>query len=120
MHTTARERVIKLSQAGLLERFERSLPKFSDMDAEGYSKFVKALDLLASKYHVSSEQLRNSRLENYRPHIERLKALHEEYANRDKLIASAILTIELHIESFYRNGRDAELVHTLTGLHICS
>ena len=118
MYTTVGEQSIRLSGAVLFKQFETSLPKFDDLDAKSYLKFVKAIHLLAAKYAISHENLADHCLEYYYPTLERLTELHGEYIQRDMLIASAILTIKMHILSYYNDDWDSKLVHTLTGLHM--
>jgi len=118
MYATVQEQPIKLSRPGLLKQFEGTLPDFRDLDAEGYLKFVRAIQLLATKYAISHEDLDGHGIEHYRPQIDRMNELYGEYFNKDRIIASAILTVKMHIESYYSDDRDAKLVHTLTGLHI--
>ena len=50
--------------------------------------------------------------------INNLKQLYNQYLDSNTVIASAILIVMTHIESYYLDDQDARLVHDLTGLHI--
>jgi len=118
MNATARVEPVNVLGGALLEQFERHLPPFGDLDSRSYMKFVKAIHLLTTCYDVSHQEFEKRGLEHYLPTLERLNVLLNEYMDRDRILASAIVTVKTHIESYYVDDQDARLVHHLTGLHI--
>jgi hypothetical protein len=102
----------------LLQRFENSLPDFKSLDEEAHLKFVKAIRMIGLYFDISEARLRRDHFLKLRSTIARLNELHDEYHEKDAILASAILFVKLHIESRYLDSQDANLVHNLTGLHI--
>jgi hypothetical protein len=101
----------------LLQQFEDSLPDFKSLDEEHHLKFVKAIRMLCEYFNVSEIRLRRDHFLKLKSTIARLSELYDEYHNKDAILASAILTVKLHIESNYLDSQDAKLVYNLTGLH---
>ena len=101
----------------LLQEFDNSLPDFKNLDEEQHLKFVKAIRMLCGYFDISETRLRRDHVLELRPTIARLRELYDEYHTKDAILASAILIVKLHIESHYLDGREANLVHNLTGLH---
>jgi hypothetical protein len=118
MNATARVEPVNALGSALLEQFERHLPPFGDLDSRSYLKFLKAIHLLTTCYEVSHQELEKRGLERYLPILERLNVLLSEYMDRDRILASAIMVVKIHIESYYAEDQDARLVHNLTSLHI--
>jgi hypothetical protein len=117
MHKSALEHPEKSRETNLLREFENSLPDFKNLDEEQHLKFVKAIRLLCGSFDISETRLRRDHFFELRPTLTRLSELYNEFYARDAIIASAILTVKLHIESHYLDGQEAKLVHNLTGLH---
>ena len=101
----------------LLQEFDNSLPDFKNLDEEQHLKFVKAIRMICAYYNVSEARLQRDDSLCLRPTIVRLSQLYDEYHDKDAILASAILIVKLHIESYYLDDQDANLVHNLTGLH---
>jgi hypothetical protein len=102
----------------LLQEFENSLPDFENIDEEQHLRFVKAIRLLCGYLDISEARLPRDHFFKLRSTITRLNDLYDEYHSRDRILASAILFVKLHIESYYLDSQDANLVHNLTGLHV--
>ena len=118
MHSNAKESAAKSRGTLLLEEFENSLPNFSSLDEAQQTQFSKAIHLMARYYTITQSTLEKQTLSNFQLVINRLKVLHKEYLEENKLIASAIFFVMTHIKSYYLDGPDAALVHSLTSLHI--
>jgi hypothetical protein len=101
----------------LLQEFEDSLPDFKSLDDEQHLKFVKAIRLLCGYFDISEARLQRDHFLKLKPTIARMSELYSEYQTKDAILASAILTVKLHIESHYLDGQDANLVRNLTGLY---
>ena len=101
----------------LLQEFEDSIPDLKSLDKEQHLKFVKTIRLLCGYFDISEARLRREHFFKLKSTVARLSELYEEYRDKDAIFASAILIVKLHIESHYLDGRDANLVHNLTGLH---
>jgi hypothetical protein len=102
----------------LLQQFENSLPDFENLDEEHHIKFVKAIRMLCGHLDISEARLQRDHFLKLKSEITRLNELYDEYHAKDRILASAILFVKLHIESHYLDSQDANLVHNLTGLHI--
>jgi hypothetical protein len=118
MPTSETEHPEKPRGPNLLQEFDNSLPDFKNLDEEQHRKFVRAIRLLCRYFHISKARLRRDHLFKLRSTIARLSELYEEYHGKDTILASAILFVKLHIESHYLDSQDANLVHSLTGLHV--
>jgi hypothetical protein len=118
MPTTTADHPEQCRGPTLLQEFENTLPDFKNLDEEQRLKFVKAIRLLCRCFKISEARLRSDHCSELRSTITRLSELYEEYHDKDTILASAILIVKLHIESHYLDGQDANLVHTLTALHI--
>ena len=118
MPRIAAEHPEKSREPTLLQEFENSLPDFKNLDEEAHLKFVKAIRMLCAYLDISEARLRRDHFSKLKSTIARLNELHDEYHTKDAILASAILFVKLHIESHYLDSRDANLVHSLTGLHI--
>ena len=116
MPRSATEHPEKSRGTNLLQAFEDSLPDFKNLDEEQHRKFVKAIRLLCRHFDRSEGRLRKDHFSKLRSTIARLSELYDKYHNTDAILASAILILNLHIESHYLDGQDANLVHNLTGL----
>jgi hypothetical protein len=117
MPRSATEHPEKSRQHDLLQEFDNSLPDFKNLDEEHHLKFVKAIRMLCAYFNISEARLQRDPSFKLRPTLERLRQLYDEYQDKDAILASAILIVKLHIESHYLKGQDANLVHSLTGLH---
>jgi hypothetical protein len=119
MFETLRGAFTKSRGTTLLEEFEKSLPNFNSLTEERHSEFIKAVRLLylleRAQNRVEDEDLLQIELT-----IDHLKQLHNQYTDRNPLIASAIFVVMAHIESYYLDDPDAKLVHDLTALQIYS
>jgi hypothetical protein len=118
MPRSATEHPDKSRRPNLLQEFDESLPDFKNLDEDQHIKFVKAIRLICGYFDISESRLRRDHLLKLRSEVARLNELYDEYHAKDAILASAILTVKLHIESRYLEGQDANLVHNLTGLHI--
>jgi hypothetical protein len=104
----------------LLETYENCLPNFDSLDEEQHLKFVKAIRLISDKFKISEIRFECETLAQAQPMIDRLRQLYFQYLGTNTIISSAIFIAMAHIESFYIDDPDANLVHHLTGLHIHS
>ncbi|MBV8103305.1 MAG: hypothetical protein JO223_01520 [Hyphomicrobiales bacterium] len=102
----------------LLEAFEDCLPNINSLDEKRHLQFVKAIDLLCHFLKLKQSWPENRQLPESRSMINNLKQLYNQYLDSNTVIASAILIVMTHIESYYLDDQDARLVHDLTGLHI--
>ena len=114
---SATEHSEKSRGPNLLQEFENSLPDFKNLDEQQHLKFVKAIRLLCGYFKISEARLLSDHFFKLRSTVARLSELYDEYHDKDAVLASAILIVKLHIESHYLDGREANLVHNLTGLH---
>ena len=117
MPRSATEHPEKSRGTNLLQEFEDSLPDFKSLDEEQHLKFVKTIRLLCGYFDISEARLRREHFFKLKSTIARLSELYEEYRDKDSVLASAIFIVKLHIESYYLDSQDANLVHNLTGLH---
>ena len=118
MHRGAAKHPEKSRGPSLLQEFENSLPDFENLDEEQHLRFVKAINLLCGYLDISEARLRRDHFFKFRSTITRLDELYDEYYSKDRILASAILFVKLHIESHYLDSQDANLVHNLTSLHV--
>ena len=104
----------------LLETYENCLPNFDNLHEEQHLKFVKAIRLISDQFKISEIRFEDQNLAQVQPSIDRLRQLYNEYLIKNSIVASAIFITLAHIESYYIDDPDAQLVHNLTGLHIYS
>ena len=117
MPRSATKHAEKSRGPNLLQQFDDSLPDFKNLNEEQHLKFVKAIRMICAYFNVSETRLQRDHFTDLRPTLIRLGQLYDEYQDKDSILASAISIVKLHIESYYLDGQEANLVHNLTGLH---
>jgi len=102
----------------LLEAFEECLPNISSFDEKQHLQFIKAIDLISHYLRLKQSQSEGQKFLETQSMINTLRQLYRQYRDNNIVIASAILIVMTHIESYDLDDQDARLVHNLTGLHI--
>jgi hypothetical protein len=114
------EPATRLRGSSLLETYESCLPNFDRLDEEQHLQFVKAIRLVSDQFKLGEIRFDSKTLAEVQPTIDHLRELYNLYLAKNKIIASAIFIALTHVESYYIDDPDADLVHNLTGLHIYS
>lgn len=102
----------------LLKAIDYVLPYIKNSDSEEYFRYSTVINLLSTCWDILQNKFGAGDVRSRYNFISTLNELYEISRLTEVSTACGVLIVASHIEASYLDDDDAELVHSLTALHI--